>query len=121
MLNAQLYRIATVGWLAGIAVLSLSPVLPTAASLVSDKIEHFAAYALLSLLAILGWRHVVPAWHLALAAAVFGLLMEFLQAFAPGRSPEWLDLLANSTGAVIGLASAWAIIRLAGRQTQINR
>lgn len=120
MFDANFYRIGAAGWIASITVLSLSPRLPDAASLVSDKIEHFAAYALLSLLAILGWRNVMAAWRLAVSAALFGALMECLQAFAPGRSPEWLDLFANTTGAAIGLAAASAITWLIGRRAQVD-
>ena len=41
------------------------------------------------------------AWAL-LALLGYGVAIEVLQAFAPGRSPSWSDLLANAVGLALG-------------------
>lgn len=72
----------------------------------SDKIVHtllFAALALASRLASIGWR-TTAAWVLAYAA-----LSEVLQALLPiQRSGSLWDVAADAFGAALGLA-AWAI------------
>ena len=111
MINTLYFRIATVVWALSVAYLSLTPTLPKPVGLLDDKIQHFAAYALLSLLVILSLNKTLSAWKLALLAALYGGLMEVLQTYAPGRSPEWLDLVANTMGVAMGLAVAWVLTR----------
>ncbi|MEY4991845.1 MAG: hypothetical protein RI948_718 [Bacteroidota bacterium] len=71
---------------------------------VNDKIGHFIAYATLSVNALLVWRQRTPKFKIGLALTLFGygLLMEFLQGFVPGREVSAFDLLANSIGVGIG-------------------
>jgi len=72
-----------------------------------DFLAHAAEFALLSLLVLRAclvspspsWRgHAV---HTAiLVAAVYGLADEMHQAMVPGRACEWIDWMADITGAV---------------------
>ncbi|MBI1896296.1 MAG: VanZ family protein [Acidobacteria bacterium] len=107
-------------WLAIAAVTALSllpaPVIaavdPFGAAL--DKVLHGGAYFVLALLP--GLLYAQRRSRLAAAAAMIllGGLIEALQILAPGRAAEWLDLLADTAGAVCGwvvaelfLLSAW--------------
>jgi VanZ family protein len=55
-------------------------------------------------------RPVVPALVIALAASVVTSLMaEFLQAFAPGRVVSGADVVAQTTGCLLGLA-IWTLV-----------
>jgi VanZ family protein len=40
----------------------------------------------------------------AVSLFLFGILVEILQGFIPGRSSSFLDLVANSTGIILGLS-----------------
>lgn len=93
-----------------VATLSLLPsaALPPAA--IGDKAEHVLAYAVLGLLGTAGSARGTMRVILGLAA--FGLLIELLQAFSPGRSPEVLDLVADIAGAGLGCAAAIMVRRV---------
>jgi VanZ family protein len=34
---------------------------------------------------------------------IFGLLDEFYQGFVPGRNPDWVDLLVDASGGLLGI------------------
>lgn len=52
-------------------------------------------------------------WYSALAAAfAFALFTELIQLAAVGRSFDWIDLLADTVGAVLGIANSAFIIRI---------
>jgi VanZ family protein len=76
---------------------------------ISDKSAHFWAYAALGALwlrALVGGRAVQVTLQRFLlasfATALYGASDEIHQRFVPGRSPELLDVIADSVGAVIG-------------------
>lgn len=78
-----------------------------------DKIVHFAVYGLLATLVCRmgrGWRGA--AWGL-LAASAFGVTDEWHQSFIPGRSLEFADWVADTTGAAVAvtLYAGWAWYR----------
>ena len=74
-----------------------------------DKLAHAAVYALLAWLAArafatLPWKAysgLIP-WTAALFAALYGLSDEVHQAFVPGRSADFWDLVADTLGAAGG-------------------
>jgi VanZ family protein len=45
------------------------------------------------------------------AVAAYGALLELLQFLVPGRTPEMIDLVANSVGAILGAAVSQIILR----------
>ena len=100
----RLARVCLVAILMGITFLSLKSVSQHTSIRVNDKVGHFIAYALFSLNALVVWRQRQPKFKIGLALALFGygLLMEFLQGFVPGREVSAYDLLANSIGVGIG-------------------
>ncbi|MBT7451281.1 MAG: VanZ family protein [Rhodospirillaceae bacterium] len=97
-------------WSIGIAVLSLLPAEAAISSGWSDKWEHGLAYAVLAILLKLAFSRLSTLWSWALST-LYGGLMEIGQMFAPGRYPDFLDVLANGTGAALGLSLyvAWSI------------
>lgn len=93
-----------------IAAGSLGPVGASSVD-VSDKLAHFAGYAVLAVLAC----QAFPARRLQACAGAlaWGGLMELLQALVPGRSCSWLDMLANAGGVLLGaaLVQLWRRLR----------
>ena len=90
------------GWIATLWLLSTAhlntPAIPS-----GDKIGHFAAYSLLAWLATnLGWNRV----RIWIGASLMGVGVECVQYFLPWRSFEFLDMVANSTGALLGIILA---------------
>jgi VanZ family protein len=72
---------------------------------ISDKVEHFAAYAVLAFLPALheSPRTVVLA---AVAGVVLGVLLEFGQRLTATRCFETADMAANALGVCAGVALA---------------
>jgi len=74
----------------------------------ADKLEHIAAYAVLSVLwagTLSAWRVAPgPVWSIAaLSAFGFGLVIELLQGVMQlGRIADCGDLLANALGILLG-------------------
>ncbi|MGV7208635.1 VanZ family protein [Oxalobacteraceae bacterium A2-2] len=77
-------------------------------SMPNDKLLHFLAFAVLTLLALPlthGWRQAV----LALAGLLLaGWLIECLQQLVPDRRFSWRDQAANAAG-VAAAALCWAV------------
>jgi len=75
----------------------------------SDKTHHFVAYAALVFPAALA--HAKHLKWLILGFFLWSGAIELIQPYV-NRYGEWLDLLANSTGLVIGLLMAILLRRL---------
>jgi VanZ family protein len=89
--------------------LSLVPSAALPPTTIGDKAEHVIAYAVLGLLGGASAERGVVRIILWLTA--FGAVIELLQAFSPGRSPDVFDALADVAGACIGVASATILRR----------
>lgn len=82
-------------WLLSTLQLSVAPEVPN-----GDKIGHFVSYGILAWLAgNLGWNK----WRVWLGASLMGVAVECTQYFLPWRSFDVLDMLANSSGALLGI------------------
>ena len=91
---------------AAICYLSLIPSAETPAPELSDKLKHFVAYGSFAapLGIALGPGRARTMLSLAIVAA-YGAAMEVAQMMGEaGRQGSWLDIAANLSGAVIGLA-----------------
>ncbi len=110
---------ASWGWVMGWAVLIEAlvlwphpPEVPQAFAFVGlDKLVHATLFAVQAALAARALREASRPWWPALVGAIaFGALTEYQQHFIPSRSMELGDFLADSTGALVGLAVfvAWA-------------
>ena len=94
------------GWLLVFVamVMSVLPGLPTFTVLYSDKIFHATTYFIL-----MGWFSGIylPSrfWLIALALALLGVALEFLQTLFPYRFFDSWDIAAN----IAGVAIAWLL------------
>lgn len=75
----------------------------------SDKVNHLIAFLELTLLVRLSWPGLQLS-TVALSALGFGMVIELLQAPLPYRDFSLWDLLADSAGIALGLAS-WPGLR----------
>jgi VanZ family protein len=100
----RLFRIAFYAAGALVAAASLVPSATLPPASIGDKVEHMIAYAVLGLLGAASSERGIM--RLILGLAVFGLAIELLQSFSPGRSPDLLDLAADIAGAVVGCGLA---------------
>lgn len=89
----------------------LAPHVPNVMPGVSDKLQHFAAYFGLALLAAAALRTRRTLLAAVVALIVLGGALEILQGFT-GRDPEILDEAANSLGAVAGAFAGRGLVRL---------
>jgi VanZ family protein len=84
---------------------------------VGDKFKHFAAYFILAFLlnlALLVQNKYKTLKEKAAPAALFisiiyGILDELHQIFIPGRSCEFLDWVADASGAILGVVTLYLI------------
>lgn len=114
-IDRRLFLAAYALGLGAIAVLSLMPYgvdLPEMPQ--SDKVAHFAAYALVGFAGGLGGGPGVAGRRMAVALALFaclcGIGLEAAQAFVPGRFASAWDGVANAAGAATGLVAALALL-----------
>lgn len=103
-------------WFSAIAIFVLSVLpgdrLPSMSASVWDKAQHGLAFALLTLLALLGWpgRPAVPTLMGLLA---FGVAIEVAQAILGWRHGDVADVVADA----VGLAIGWVMVRLGRSST----
>lgn len=94
----------------GIATLMPPGSLPAAPG--TDKMQHFTAFAAVSLVITLirpGW-----AWAIMLVLIAYGGLIELVQPYV-GRARELADFVADTLGAVAGSVTALALVWLSAR------
>lgn len=92
-----------------------------------DRGAHFLSFGSVAFWVAHGTMATVPRAHAlrvvlfaVLSAALWGLLDEIHQSFVPGRSPDIIDLVADTLGAVVG-ASLRAAARLVWRRQSARR
>jgi len=107
-LRKHVFDLAAIILMVVIAIGSLIPLPPKDAGQGSDKVFHFAAYGLLSVLALIQRQSYRTALIVIIAIVLFGAMIEFLQPFA-GRQREAADLIANATGTMIGALLVWLL------------
>lgn len=72
----------------------------------NDKLLHFSAFAVLTLLATCIATNWIELCYWLLGLLVTGWLIEVLQNFIPGRQFSWRDLAANAAGILAATACA---------------
>ncbi len=91
-------------YMAGIFVASAQPSVPLPRVDHSDKMLHFAAYAGLgATLAYAGARTALGPLPLIAIGSLYGASDEIHQGFVPGRTPDLLDWVADTLGAIVGV------------------
>lgn len=106
-INAIYWRILALSCIISVWVLSLWPSVAQPFRFQhADKVSHLIAYAAIAFLLSRGWPGMaaVLVWMITMLC---GGVAEVGQAlFTTTRHPEWLDMLANGTGALLGLMIA---------------
>jgi len=93
--------------IAVVVVTSLLPAPDLPDLYVSDKAEHFTAYALLAAGAVQLYARRLSWLSVCIALALLGIGLEFAQgALTTTRQMDPADALANSLGVLAGLATA---------------
>lgn len=104
------FLIGALLWGTVILLLTLTPgkSMPQVGFFSYDKLGHAGIFCIFSFLLITGMYvnkksdlFKVSMWGVALAT-IYGLLIEFIQHFIPDRGMEWLDAIANMSGAILG-------------------
>lgn len=96
-------------WLIAVGWLSLTPSPPQVHGIMGwDKLLHAGAYGLLTILLAQSFLiYLQNPWHAGwlavLCAVACGGLLEILQmTMQSGRTAEWMDLVADAVGAILG-------------------
>jgi VanZ family protein len=104
-----------IAWMALLFFLSSQSRLPTLPGPITDKWEHFVAYAVLGALTLRAlahaeWRRVtLAAVAVAIAmSSAYGISDEVHQRFVPGRDYEVLDMIADAIGSAVATSLLWA-------------
>jgi VanZ family protein len=82
---------------------------------INDKVQHFSAYVVLGLLPQIAFKRRKSGIAAALLMILLGLALEEVQFFAPGRTPDPTDGVADCFGVIcgllLGLSSRFARLR----------
>ena len=98
------YRPVLTVWILIVTVSFLSPVDQVPQILQwthSDKVLHFVIFAITALLIHLSFERL-SIWSLLAFGTIYGLILEVIQIYIPGRSFELMDLLSDIGGTLIG-------------------
>ena len=100
--NNKLFLVLFIILIIAITLLSLLPPKSGIELGKSDKLNHFLAYAILSLnFGFISTK--IRSYFIGIPFLIaYGLLIEFFQGFVPGRDPSFYDTLANSVGVFLG-------------------
>jgi hypothetical protein len=79
--------------------------------------NHAAAYAVLSVISMIGWRDRIKLPVLAFNLIAFGAALELSQEYIPGRSFQLADLVSNSLGVFVGLVGVGLVGALRRHRT----
>jgi VanZ family protein len=83
----------------------------------NDKVIHFLGYTILALIPVALLELLSIGLVLATSMIPMGICLEFLQKLVPGRSFEIGDMVANSTGVILGILIALSFRRVLRRRT----
>lgn len=72
----------------------------------SGKLEHFAAYTATGFIFRLGYGAARSGAAIVCGLSILSVVMEIAQTQIPGRSPNVLDALSSTSGAILGLLLA---------------
>ena len=109
VVHASLYPF--VGWRAPVDhpaafVLANWPYYVTYSDLILNTLAYLPAGFLLALIFMQRMPRAAAAFAAISCSALFSLLIELLQAYLPARIPSNLDLITNTSGAILGAAVA---------------
>lgn len=97
-------------WALVILISSLFPTseVPTVTWPYADKVMHFGIYAVLAVLMLRGFalyniNHMQGYIFTLILGMGYGILMELVQLFVPGRQADVFDIMANTMGLACGI------------------
>jgi VanZ family protein len=115
-------------WLFGMGMgmyLSIMPTTPREVVIPHlDKLIHGSSYALLAIFAGCIFEQKSARWKALFWLVLYGGLIELAQGYLPtGRTMEFADFIANSTGVIVGayLASRWNMLLFIEHKLQFSR
>lgn len=107
------YLIGSILWALVILILTLTPGkhVPQIGIFSYDKLGHTAIFGVLSFLIPFGLRHLKNVkfstkrilWISLVFTVIYGLVLEIMQYFIPGRAMDYVDAIANTVGALSGI------------------
>lgn len=115
MKRSKFWLLCTCFLLIGITILSLLPPKSGLEIQSNDKVNHFVAYACLTFCGLAA-KFLKQAFGIVLLFILFGILMEWLQGFVPGRDQSFFDAIANMLGVGIGFIIYRSMRRLSFMQ-----
>jgi VanZ family protein len=118
-MKTSLYKYPAILYATLIFILSASPsVSPPPGFVLEDKIYHFVEYGIFSLLLFLAFFTSGRGFlrkHVFLLSSLIGMAYaasdEIHQKFVPGRSSEFLDVVADCLGIVVVQTGIWLYLR----------
>ena len=92
------------GWLLVVTIIYLSlATVPVETGIEGgDKLGHLLAYGVLMAWWAQLYADPSQRWRLAVSFVALGITMEFAQGLTPNRYPELLDVVANTSGVLLG-------------------
>ena len=91
---------------------------PTESEFPTDKVVHFAMFAVCAFLSFRAWAVRQGTLVMLAALLVFAALTESLQMVIPGRSGDLMDFMADATGVLMGF---WWYQHSAGKVQTDNK
>jgi|SRR6266853_3274358 len=79
----------------------------------NDRLEHFVAYFAAVLIQTTTLRSWTRSTAVALSMIALGVVLELLQNFSPGRTPDIFDALSDTLGVLTGTALGLALRSIA--------
>ncbi len=102
-----------------VLVLALMSAPPPVITTGWDKSNHLLAFAVMTWLGCKAFpQRVMP---LLLSLLAYGAVIEILQSYTPNRSAEWVDLLADCFGIVLGWLLNWGSMGKVRRAEKIAK
>jgi VanZ family protein len=104
----RLLRIAGIGGIASLLILSLLPgdLQAPLRTGIPGELEHLAAYAVVAFCLRGGFTGKGSSIWIVTSLAALAGLMELLQALVPARGPAFIDAVAGAAGALLGSRAA---------------
>jgi VanZ family protein len=96
-------------WAIVVLVLTLMPgeAIPNVPIFGIDKLVHFFIFGTLNLLMLIAFKKQETKEYLKIcffSSIGYGILIEFIQPFVPGRTFSIYDMIANTIGVILGYA-----------------
>lgn len=106
----RVWAVAALASAIAVATLAWTPGTVELPSFGWDKGDHVAAFAVMALCGLFGWRgRPRVTLTLTLALTALGIAIEIGQHFVPGRTADWRDVVADVVGVGLGLALAHGV------------